>query len=135
MKSDFKELVRLMEFMRSEKGCPWDREQNLKDFLVHLKNESDEVLDAIRREDYDNLEEELGDLLWNIVFISQMAKEQGKFDINDVIKDIRRKIVRRHPHVFGKAKAKTSEEVVKQYKKVKEKEKKRKLSAFNSPKC
>lgn len=122
-KIEFKELVELMAYMRSEEGCPWDREQTLKDFLAHLKEESDEVLEAIEKEDYDNLKEELGDLLWNILFISQLAKEQKKFDIHDVMEDVRKKIVRRHPHVFGNIKAETPEEVMIHYKRVKKNEK------------
>ena len=114
-KTKLEGLVRLMENMRSPKGCAWDREQNYKDFLKHLKNESDEVLQAIRKQDFENLREELGDLLWNIVFICQMAKEEGRFDVYDVMSDLRKKIVRRHPHVFGKVKARTSEEVVRRY--------------------
>lgn len=123
IKVDFKDLVDLMTYMRSEKGCPWDRNQELEDFKVHLKNESTEVLAAIKKQDYDNLKEELGDLLWNIIFISQLAREQKKFDIYDVMGDVRKKIIRRHPHVFGNAKANTPEEVIAQYRKVKKREK------------
>jgi len=122
-KTNLSELVKLMAFMRSEKGCPWDREQEFKDFLKHLKDESDEVLEAIKKEDYENLKEELGDLLWNIVFLCQMAKEQKRFDIYDVMTDVKKKIVRRHPHVFGNVKASTPEEVMVHYRRVKKKEK------------
>jgi len=123
-KTNFEELVNLMTFMRSEKGCPWDRDQEIKDFLKHLKDESDEVLAAIEKEDYDNLKEELGDLLWNIIFISQLAREQKKFDMYDVMHDIQEKIIRRHPHVFGNVSASTPEEVMIEYRKVKNREKK-----------
>jgi uncharacterized protein YabN with tetrapyrrole methylase and pyrophosphatase domain len=121
---DLTDLVELMAYMRGPKGCPWDREQKLNDFLMHLKNESDEALKAIRKEDYENLREELGDVLWNIVFICQIAREQKKFDIYDVMHDVREKIIRRHPHVFGNAVATTPEEVMVTYQKAKKKEKK-----------
>jgi len=122
-KTGLTELVELMEYMRGEKGCLWDREQKLEDFLVHLKNESDEVLQAIGKNDSENLREELGDLLWNIIFISQIAREKGEFDIYDVMEDVKKKIIRRHPHVFGCVKANTVDEVKAAYMKVKEREK------------
>ncbi|MBM3309597.1 MAG: nucleotide pyrophosphohydrolase [Candidatus Altiarchaeales archaeon] len=122
-KTTLEDLVGLMAHMRSERGCPWDRKQKFKDFLKHLKDESDEVLQAIKKEDYENLREELGDLLWNIVFLCQMAKEQKRFDIYDVMSEVKDKIVRRHPHVFGKVKANTPEEVMVHYRRVKNKEK------------
>lgn len=122
-KTSFQDLVELMSYMRSERGCPWDREQKLGDFKVHLKNESDEVLAAIRKEDYVNLREELGDLLWNILFISQLAREKKRFGIYDVMDALREKIIRRHPHVFGNVKAETAEEVVYHYRKIKKMEK------------
>jgi uncharacterized protein YabN with tetrapyrrole methylase and pyrophosphatase domain len=122
-KTTLEDLAELMAFMRSERGCPWDREQEFKDFLKHLRDESDEVLQALKKEDFENLKEELGDLLWNIVFLCQMAKEQKKFGIYDVMTDLKKKIVRRHPHVFGSVKANTPEEVMVHYRKVKKKEK------------
>ena len=82
------------------------------------------MLAAIEKEDYDNLKEELGDLLWNIIFISQLAREQKKFDMYDVMHDIQEKIIRRHPHVFGNVSASTPEEVMIEYRKVKNREKK-----------
>ena len=91
-KTTLEDLAELMAFMRSERGCPWDREQEFKDFLKHLRDESDEVLQALKKEDFENLKEELGDLLWNIVFLCQMAKEQKKFDIYDVMTDLKKKI-------------------------------------------
>ncbi|MDD5111603.1 MAG: MazG nucleotide pyrophosphohydrolase domain-containing protein [Candidatus Altiarchaeota archaeon] len=123
MPTTIDDLTRLMEYMRGKNGCPWDRAQDMDDFLVHLKNESDEVLAAIKKKDYENLREELGDLLWNIIFISQLAKEKKKFDFAGVMDDIRKKIIRRHPHVFGNAKASTPEEVIKHYQRIKRQEK------------
>jgi tetrapyrrole methylase family protein / MazG family protein len=125
--TSFKELTDLMAFMRGPQGCAWDREQTLDDFKVHFLNESQEVLDALEKGDYENLKEELGDVLWHILFMSQVAKERGLFTIDDVLAGLNDKIVRRHPHVFGDAKKlKTSEEVIREYKKIKALEKKRK---------
>ncbi len=122
--SKFKELVDLMEYMRGPKGCAWDKEQTIEDFSKHLKNESDEVLEAISRKDYPNLREELGDLLWNIVFISQIALEEGFFTIEDVINDVNEKIVRRHPHVFGGERISDPDEIIRRWHEIKRDEKK-----------
>lgn len=122
-KTGFEGLVGLMAYMRGPCGCPWDRAQRMEDFRVHLKNESEEVLAAIRSNDYENLREELGDLLWNILFVSQIASEEKKFGIYDVMAQLREKIIRRHPHVFGKVKAKTPKAVVYHYRRIKEMEK------------
>lgn len=127
-KNVFQDLVDLMSYMRSKRGCPWDREQKLEDFKVHLRNESEEVLAAIRSGDYRNLREELGDLLWNILFISQLAREDKEFDIYDVMSQLREKIIRRHPHVFGDVKAETPDEVVRHYRRIKRLEKSGALS-------
>lgn len=123
MKQDFNELVRLMRRLRGKGGCAWDREQKISSFTTHLKNESDEVLKAIRKKDYENLKEELGDLLWNIIFISQIAREEGLFDIHDVMAEIREKIIRRHLHVFREVKLETAGEVLRYYRKIKRQEK------------
>ncbi|MFH1403695.1 MAG: MazG nucleotide pyrophosphohydrolase domain-containing protein [Candidatus Altiarchaeota archaeon] len=120
----FSELVSIMERMRGPDGCPWDREQTIGDFSKYLKEESGEALDAIERKDYENLKEELGDLLWHVIFISRIAEEEGLFTIDDVMRGLRDKIVRRHPHVFGDARAETSEQVMELYRRIKEDERK-----------
>jgi len=122
--ASFEELVELMAYMRGPEGCPWDREQTIRDFKVHLRNESDEALEAIKKEDYVNLKEELGDLLWHILLISQIAKEEGRFTIQDVIDDLREKIIRRHPHVFADKKHLKPDEIMRMWKEIKEKERK-----------
>ncbi len=97
----FKERVRIVEKLRGPEGCPWDREQtgdSLKPFLIE---ELYELLEALDENDPEGIKEELGDLLFQIVLHCQLSKEQGIFDINDVIENIARKMVRRHPHVFG----------------------------------
>ncbi|MBD3387967.1 MAG: nucleotide pyrophosphohydrolase [Candidatus Altiarchaeales archaeon] len=121
--ASFKELVELMAYMRGPSGCPWDREQTISDFTVHLRNESEEALQAIEKEDYENLREELGDLLLHVLFISRIAEEEGLFTIQDVMDGLKDKIVRRHPHVFGDEKVASSEDVMRQWKRIKEEEK------------
>jgi tetrapyrrole methylase family protein / MazG family protein len=123
--ASFKELVELAAYMRGKDGCAWDREQTLDDFRVHFRNESQEVLDALEKGDIGNLKEELGDVLWHILFMSQIAKEGGLFTIDDVMAGIKDKIVRRHPHVFaGGKKLATSAEVMEEYRRIKALERK-----------
>ncbi len=119
----FRDVVEMMSFMRGPEGCAWDREQTIESFLTHLKNESQEVLDSIEKKDYANLREELGDLLWNIVFLAQIAKEEGLFDISDVMTDLKAKIVRRHPHVFGEKRITDPDEILRQWHEIKKREK------------
>ena len=119
----FPELVRLMARLRSPRGCPWDRKQTARSLLPHLREESQEVADAIRKGDPDNLCEELGDLLWQIVFHAQIAAEQGHFTMADVVDGLAKKLVRRHPHVFGKMTLRTAAEVAARWDEIKKKEK------------
>lgn len=98
------DLLRIMEILRSDRGCPWDRAQGHKDLRKNLIEEAYEVADAIDREDPVSLREELGDLLLQIVFHAQMEKEKGVFDFDGVANDISLKMIRRHPHIFGEEK-------------------------------
>lgn len=104
-----------METLRSEKGCPWDRVQTHDTLKRYLLEEAYELIEAIENKEPEAIKEELGDLLLQIVFHSQIAKEEGNFDINDVIKSIIQKMISRHPHVFGEAEFKTPEEVLNQW--------------------
>jgi tetrapyrrole methylase family protein / MazG family protein len=97
----FLKLVQLMETLRSENGCPWDRRQTTKAFKTFLLEEVYELIDAIENDDSKAMKEELGDLLFHIVFISQICKERGLFDIMDVVDSIYEKMYKRHPHVFS----------------------------------
>lgn len=121
---DFKSLVRIMARLRGPRGCPWDRKQTHRSLLKYLKEEARETIRAVERKDFVNLEEELGDLLLQIVFHAQLAREKKRFTINGVIHGICRKLIRRHPHVFGKAKLKTASEVRAVWEELKRKEKK-----------
>jgi tetrapyrrole methylase family protein / MazG family protein len=125
-KRNFKNLCELAEKLRSETGCPWDRKQTIKSMCEHLEEEAKEVTDAIESSDHPNLQEELGDLLFQIIMISQIAKEEGLFNIDDVTEDIAEKIVSRHTWVFGEDKAHTPEEALEMWKRNKEIEKNKK---------
>jgi len=120
--SKFNKLVDIMKKLRSPDGCPWDREQSYKDIATHTLEETYEVLDAIDRGDLNDLKEELGDLLLQIIFYSQIADEENQFNIDDVIEGISKKLIHRHPHVFGDTKANTSDEVVERWEMLKLKE-------------
>lgn len=119
---NFKKLVEIMAALRSESGCPWDKEQTRQSLTPFLVEETYEVLDAIERNDPVQIKEELGDLLFQIIFHCQVAKESAEFDISDVVDSISRKMIHRHPHVFGEEKFETSEEVLKQWEERKKEE-------------
>ncbi len=107
----FNQLTSLMARLRGPAGCPWDRKQTHKSLLKYLREESLEVADAVRKGRPDHLCEELGDLLLQIMFHSQIASEKGRFSIHDVVDELAKKLVRRHPHVFGSMKLATARQV------------------------
>jgi tetrapyrrole methylase family protein/MazG family protein len=119
----FEDLVALQARLRAPGGCPWDREQTHHTLKTYLIEEAYEVLDALEQGDPKELSEELGDLLLQILFHADIAKEAERFDISDVIFGIHEKMVRRHPHVFGAVKADTSEQVLKNWAQLKAQEK------------
>lgn len=119
----FAGLVQIMSVLRAPDGCPWDREQTHQSLLKYLLEESVEVVDAVRSRDDANLAEELGDVLLQVVFHAQLAAEQGRFTIDDVVRSISDKMVRRHPHVFGDAVAPTAADVKAQWEVIKAEEK------------
>jgi MazG family protein len=118
----FESLVALQARLRAPNGCPWDREQTHDSLRTYLVEETYEVLDALDGGDARKFADELGDLLLQIVFHSELAAEAGKFDIADVIEQIYTKMVRRHPHVFGKIRAETSAQVLKNWEQLKAEE-------------
>jgi tetrapyrrole methylase family protein/MazG family protein len=118
-KDTFTGLIRLMSKLRSKEGCPWDREQTHQSLLPYLIEEAYEVLDTIELGDDERLKEELGDLLLQIVFHAQIAEERKMFDIYEVIEHLNAKLKARHPHVFGKKKASSSEEVLRNWEHIK----------------
>jgi uncharacterized protein YabN with tetrapyrrole methylase and pyrophosphatase domain len=116
-------LLKVMAKLRSPKGCPWDREQNHMSLRWHAVEEVYELLDAIESNDDHELEEELGDLLLQVVFHCQLARERGAFDFNKVSRRITEKLIRRHPHVFGDVKVKDVDQVWANWEKIKHAEK------------
>ena len=122
-KAGFKDLLKLAEILRSEKGCPWDREQTIASMLEFIESEVHEVRQAIENGDHENLREELGDVMFQLIMVAQIAKENDYFDMDDVIKDIDIKIRDRHTWVFGDDKVETAEEAIALWRKNKAKEK------------
>ena len=120
---DFNDLIEIIDILRSENGCPWDREQTHESLKKCLIEETYEVLEAIDQKDEEMLVEELGDVLLQVIFHARLGKEDGYFDIYDVVKGICEKMIYRHPHVFGDRKLNTSEEVLETWDKIKKNEK------------
>ena len=125
---DIARLIEIMAVLRTPgTGCPWDLQQTFETIAPYTIEEAYEVADAIARGDLDDLREELGDLLLQVVFHSRMAQEQGAFDFADVVESLTAKLVRRHPHVFGDETASSPEEVIKNWEAIKAQEKAAKL--------
>lgn len=115
----FRRLVAIMARLRGEGGCPWDREQNHQSLLPYLIEEAYEVKETIDQGDFEGLCEELGDLLLQIVFHAQLANEAGRFDIDDVARAICKKLIGRHPHVFGSVEVSSADEVLQNWEQIK----------------
>ncbi len=115
----FSELVDIMEVLRSKEGCPWDRVQTLTTLRGYLIEEAYEVLEMIDSGNFQGLKEELGDLLFEIIFIAKIASDRGEFSIHDVLVEIKEKMIRRHPHVFGDGKADTPDQVSTNWRRIK----------------
>ena len=123
--SEIQRLRKIVEKLRAPDGCPWDREQTHDSLVRCLIEEVSETLEAIDKEDYGLMEEELGDLLLQVVFHALLAEEKSKFDLEDVARGINEKLIRRHPHVFGDEddRMKTADEVLNRWEKIKAEEK------------
>lgn len=122
---DFYDLVEIMKLLRGEGGCPWDREQDHKSIRKDFIEETYEVIEAIDTENSTLLREELGDVMLQVVFHAEIADEEGDFAIGDVTTEVCRKLIHRHPHIFGDVIAKTSEEVLNNWDVIKSEEKSR----------
>lgn len=120
---DFNDLLRIMEILRAPDGCMWDREQDHQSIRRNFIEETYEVCEAIDEEDTEHLKEELGDVLLQVVFHTQMEKEKGVFDIGDVADGICKKLIFRHPHIFGSVEVSSSEEILRNWDELKRKEK------------
>ena len=119
----FDDLVELVATLRSEHGCPWDREQTLGDLTKYLIEEAYELIDAVTDDDTDSIEEEVGDLLFLVLFFAQIGREAGRFDLAGAIARTHEKMIRRHPHVFGEANARNADEVLTHWYGIKAREK------------
>ncbi|EJJ26844.1 nucleoside triphosphate pyrophosphohydrolase [Rhizobium sp. CF142] len=125
---DISRLIEIMAALRDpETGCPWDIEQNFETIKPYTVEEAYEVADAIERKDMDDLCDELGDLLLQVVFHARMAEEAGEFSFGDVVEAITRKMIRRHPHVFARSDADTPDAVKKQWDEIKQAEKRERM--------
>lgn len=120
---NLEKLVDIIAVLRSENGCPWDREQTHKTLRPNMLEEAYEAVDAIDEGDIANLREELGDVLLQVVLHSQIAKDNNEFDIEDVAKELSDKLIHRHPHVFGNAHVDSASDVVVNWDKLKQEEK------------
>lgn len=126
-------LVEILATLRGPNGCPWDKEQTYKDINPYLLEEAHEIVEAIDKSDFQGLKEELGDLLVHILFHCQLAREEGKFDMAEVMQGAAEKLIRRHPHVFGNeapCSAKTTQEVLSDWEKIKQQENKHKRESI-----
>lgn len=124
---DMQELLEIVEVLRSPEGCSWDREQTHESLKKCFLDETEEALQAIDHQDDENLCEELGDVLLQVLLHAQIAKERGAFNFQDVVQMLSEKLIRRHPHVFGDVKRpETPEESLELWREVKKKEKERK---------
>lgn len=117
------DLIRVMARLRGPGGCPWDREQTHRSLARHLLEETHEVLEAIDADDRERLREELGDVLLQVAFHAQMAADDGAWDVDDVAEGIVRKLIRRHPHVFGDVEVAGADEVLVNWERIKAQEK------------
>lgn len=127
----FEKLLHVGEVLMGPQGCPWDREQTLVSLRGAILEEACEVIEAIDNEDDENLAEELGDLLYQIVFVSMVAQKEKRFSLEGVIDLVREKLIHRHPHVFGDKEIKTADEVLKAWEEIKAQEKSHRTSLLD----
>ena len=121
--NELEKLVDVMKYLRGSDGCPWDREQTIESLRTHVLEEVHELLEAMTNKNMESIREELGDVLLEIVFITQISAEANHFTMSDVIKDVRGKIIRRHPHVFNQKEAITKEQALDRWDEIKSHEK------------
>jgi len=124
-KTKFTELKNIFETLHGPKGCLWDKKQTHKTLIPYLREESGEFISALKKGNHHHMKEELGDILLQVMFHAQIASKEGKFDVEDVISGLISKLKRRHPHVFGKLKVKSTRQIIANWKKIKALEKKK----------
>jgi tetrapyrrole methylase family protein/MazG family protein len=123
-----KELIKLIKKLRSPDGCPWDRKQKKEDMGKYILEEAYEVFDSLEEKNHQALKEELGDLLFQILFLAEISEDAGLFSLVDILEEIRKKMIRRHPHVFGDKKVNSIQEVKENWQQIKKKERDNKNS-------
>ncbi|WP_457576549.1 MazG nucleotide pyrophosphohydrolase domain-containing protein [Desulfomarina sp.] len=127
IKNELKLLTATIEQLRSENGCPWDRRQTASSLIPYLREEVEELINAVEHNDYSNMCEELGDLLYLVMMIAEINREKGHFDFMTVAKSINEKLIRRHPHVFAGKPYKNEADLKKQWEKIKAEEKEKSI--------
>ena len=125
---NLEKLIKVIEILRSENGCVWDRAQTHETLTPNMIEEAYEAVEAIKEHNSKHLREELGDVLLQVVLHAQIGKENGEFDIEDIAKELNDKLIHRHPHVFGSAHANTPQEVTENWEKLKQEEKQERTS-------
>lgn len=128
---NLEELIKIVEMLRSENGCQWDREQTHASLKPNMLEEAYEAVDAINNNDMKHLKEELGDVLLQVVLHSQIADEEKAFNIDDVAKEIKEKLIRRHPHVFGEVQVNSTQEILDNWEAIKKEEKSHRNSVMD----
>lgn len=131
MYKNLEELIKIVEMLRSENGCQWDREQTHASLKPNMLEEAYEAVDAINNNDMKHLKEELGDVLLQVVLHSQIADEEKVFNIDDVAKEIKEKLIRRHPHVFGEVQVNSTQEILDNWEAIKKEEKSHRSSVMD----
>ncbi|WP_194847067.1 MazG family protein [Candidatus Neptunochlamydia vexilliferae] len=121
---EFEKLVEITDTLNGPKGCPWDKEQTFQSLRPHVLEEVHELLEAIDEDSTEGMVEELGDILFQIVFFGKLGEKSGRFNLQEVARKVGEKLIRRHPHVFGDAEAKDASEVIHHWERVKAEEKK-----------
>ena len=129
-RSSFDELKTVFEKLHSEEGCAWDKAQTQESLLTDLREEVAEYCAAVKAGDQENMQEELGDILLHVMFSAQIAQKNRQFSIDDVIEGLIKKLKRRHPHVFAKAKVSSVNHIIENWEKIKAKEKKHKRQSL-----
>lgn len=125
MSTKFTQLKKVLERLHGPRGCLWDKKQTHRTLIKYLQEEAGEFIVAVRKNDFHNMREELGDILLQVMFHSQIADKEGKFNVEDVIGDLVKKLKRRHPHVFGKVQVKSTRQIIRNWHKIKAREKER----------
>jgi len=125
MKESFEELLKVLKTLRGKEGCAWDKEQTVEGYVQYIIAEAKEVEEAVQKKDYKELQAELGDLFYNVLQLAAIAEEAGHFEMKDVLIDIRKKMIHRHPHVFDPNTPHTTDvkEIAEQWERIKKEEK------------